>query len=244
MPPAAAAAAHLTTAADPDEDICPSPAAAAAAASEEEAAPPALPAPLPPPPATAEERVERAWAHWRRLGAPRLVVAPMVDNSELPFRMLCRRYGAGAAYTPMLHSRIFSENEKHRDMEFTTCKVSQIHAYGCSRSPPGYDPALAYPNLRIPIQNLLQPACNLDDASDLDVWNSPWQMQIGGIVALMLIVRMGFEYSYVFTTSQQWCHELAKVNTNSWNHNFEVDVCWVVLNCSISPVLLAVMRPP
>jgi tRNA-dihydrouridine synthase 1 len=47
----------------------------------------------------------------------------MVDNSELPFRMLCRRYGAGAAYTPMLHSRIFSENEKHRDMEFTTCKV-------------------------------------------------------------------------------------------------------------------------
>jgi hypothetical protein len=103
-----------------------------------------------------------------------------------------------------------------------------------SRSPPRYDPAaLGYPNLRIPIQNLLQPACNLDDASDLDVWNSPWQMQIGGIVALMLIVRMGFEYSYVFTTSQQWCHELAKVNTNSWNHNFEVDVCWVVLNCSI-----------
>lgn len=121
MSPAdAAAAAHLTTASDPDEDICSSPAAAAA---PEEIAPP-VPTPLPPPPASVEERVERAWAHWRRLGSPRLVVAPMVDNSELPFRMLCRRYGADAAYTPMLHSRIFSENEKHRDMEFTTCKVT------------------------------------------------------------------------------------------------------------------------
>ena len=116
MPPAADAA-HLATAADPDENLCFS--AAAAAAGEVAPAPP-----LPPPPVSAEERIERAWAHWRRLGSPRLMVAPMVDNSELPFRMLCRRYGADAAYTPMLHSRIFSENEKYRSMEFTTCKVN------------------------------------------------------------------------------------------------------------------------
>lgn len=69
--------------------------------------------------------IERAWAHWKNLGAPKLVVAPMVDNSELPFRMLCRKYGAQAAYTPMLHSRIFSENDKYRSMEFTTCKVKE-----------------------------------------------------------------------------------------------------------------------
>ena len=28
-----------------------------------------------------------------------------------------------AAYMPMLHSRIFTESEKYRDQEFTTCKV-------------------------------------------------------------------------------------------------------------------------
>ena len=73
-----------------------------------------------------EARIERAWAHWKKLGQPRLMVAPMVDCSELPFRMLCRKYGAQAAYTPMLHSRIFTENEKYRSMEFTTCQVSLL----------------------------------------------------------------------------------------------------------------------
>ncbi|KAL9999109.1 putative tRNA-dihydrouridine(16/17) synthase (NAD(P)(+)) [Helianthus debilis subsp. tardiflorus] len=68
-------------------------------------------------------RIERAWAHWKRLGEPKLIVAPMVDNSELPFRLLCRKYGAEAAYTPMLHSRIFNENDKCRSQEFTTCKT-------------------------------------------------------------------------------------------------------------------------
>ncbi|KMT09750.1 hypothetical protein BVRB_6g127310 isoform B [Beta vulgaris subsp. vulgaris] len=70
-----------------------------------------------------EARIERAWAHWKNLGRPKLIVAPMVDCSELPFRMLCRKYGAQAAYTPMLHSRIFTETEKYRSMEFTTCQI-------------------------------------------------------------------------------------------------------------------------
>ncbi|RCV23174.1 hypothetical protein SETIT_4G277800v2 [Setaria italica] len=128
----AADAAHLATAADPDEDLCSSAAESAAAAAEEVA--PARP--LPRPPVSAEERIERAWSHWRRLGAPRLMVAPMVDNSELPFRMLCRRYGADAAYTPMLHSRIFSENEKYRSMEFTTCKEDRpLFVQFCANDP-------------------------------------------------------------------------------------------------------------
>ncbi|KAF4377581.1 uncharacterized protein LOC115702719 [Cannabis sativa] len=83
-----------------------------------------------------ESRIERAWDHWKRLGRPKLIVAPMVDNSELPFRLLCRKYGAEAAYTPMLHSRIFTETEKYRNLEFTTCKEDRpLFVQFCANDP-------------------------------------------------------------------------------------------------------------
>ncbi|CUG93604.1 Hypothetical protein, putative [Bodo saltans] len=59
---------------------------------------------------------------WREvLKSPKYVVAPMVDASELPFRMLCRKYGADLAYTPMFHSRSFMESAEYRRKEFSTC---------------------------------------------------------------------------------------------------------------------------
>ncbi len=36
--------------------------------------------------------------------------------------MLCRRHGATAAYTPMLHSRLFLQDPNYRAEHFSTCE--------------------------------------------------------------------------------------------------------------------------
>jgi tRNA-dihydrouridine synthase 1 len=43
-----------------------------------------------------------------------LVVAPMVDQSDLPFRLLCRNYGTNLCFTPMVHAKMFHQKEKYR----------------------------------------------------------------------------------------------------------------------------------
>ena len=48
------------------------------------------------------------------------IVAPMVGASELAFRLLCRRYGATIAYTPMMNSEKFARDQEYRDEEFQT----------------------------------------------------------------------------------------------------------------------------
>ena len=57
---------------------------------------------------------------WDKLGRPRYVVAPMVDQSELAFRLLCRRYAADLCYTPMIHSRLFCTDPSYRAQRFQT----------------------------------------------------------------------------------------------------------------------------
>ena len=54
------------------------------------------------------------YAFYKSIGSPKFIVAPMVDQSELPYRMLTRKYKADLCYTPMLHSRMFAEGEGYR----------------------------------------------------------------------------------------------------------------------------------
>eukprot|EP00301_Raphidiophrys_heterophryoidea_P005437 c12283_g1_i2.p1 GENE.c12283_g1_i2~~c12283_g1_i2.p1 ORF type:complete len:375 (-),score=94.54 c12283_g1_i2:143-1204(-) len=62
------------------------------------------------------------WDFWRSISSPTNICAPMVDGSELAFRMLTRKYGVTLAYTPMLHSKNFSEDPKYRKSFFSTCE--------------------------------------------------------------------------------------------------------------------------
>ncbi|CAM6112485.1 unnamed protein product [Calypogeia fissa] len=101
-----------------------------------------------------ERRIARAWEHWRKLGAPKMHVAPMVDQSELPFRMLCRKYGATAAYTPMLHARLFAQDGKYRTKEFSTCPEDRpLFVQFCANNP----------DVLLEAARLVEPICDYVD---------------------------------------------------------------------------------
>jgi len=65
--------------------------------------------------------VDRDWLrkllqryHGDDYNEPAYVLAPMVENSDLPFRLLCRRYGANLCFTPMIHSKLFVTSSNYR----------------------------------------------------------------------------------------------------------------------------------
>ena len=76
------------------------------------------------------------FAFFESLGSPRYHVAPMVDQSELAFRELCKRYGATLGYTPMIHARLFVESPKYRHEIFSTSSRDRpLLAQFCANDP-------------------------------------------------------------------------------------------------------------
>jgi len=66
--------------------------------------------------------VERQWLrkllqthHGVDYSDPAYVLAPMVDQSDLPFRLLTRKYGCNLAFTPMVHSKLFTTMTSYHD---------------------------------------------------------------------------------------------------------------------------------
>ena len=57
---------------------------------------------------------KKPFEFWDFIGKPKYVCAPMVDQSELSFRLLTRKYGVELAYSPMIHSVVFTTNDKYQ----------------------------------------------------------------------------------------------------------------------------------
>jgi tRNA-dihydrouridine synthase 1 len=78
--------------------------------------------------------VGRQW--WASIGSPRYVAAPMVDASELPFRLLAREFGTDLCYTPMLHSRLLVEQAGYLEANFSTSAADRpLIAQLCGNDP-------------------------------------------------------------------------------------------------------------
>jgi len=82
------------------------------------------------------------WKFWNeQLRKPTRVLAPMVDQSELPFRLLCRKRGVHLAYTPMLHAKLFSTEVSYRKKMIPNYADGQIDidrplfAHFCANDP-------------------------------------------------------------------------------------------------------------
>ena len=60
---------------------------------------------------------------WNSIGNPKYALAPMVDINDLPFRLLCRKYGTELTFTQMYNIKLFAVNEEYRKQT-----ISEIRA--------------------------------------------------------------------------------------------------------------------
>ena len=105
-------------------------AAAAAAAASTEVGPVQIPdLESFPPTGTPKHTKLSSWEFYRSIGSPTRVVAPMVDQSELAWRILSRRYGSDLVYTPMINAKLFAdENHKKKKVKYQEVNFNKEHA--------------------------------------------------------------------------------------------------------------------
>lgn len=89
-----------------------------------------------PPTGTPKHAKMGSWEFYRSIGSPRRVVAPMVDQSELAWRILSRRYGSDLVYTPMINAKLFAdENSKKKKVKYQEVNFNREHAEEGASSP-------------------------------------------------------------------------------------------------------------
>ncbi|KAF2488333.1 FMN-linked oxidoreductase [Lophium mytilinum] len=94
------------------------------------------------PPPNPSKRIKlHGRAFYESIGSPKMVLAPMVDQSEFAWRMLTRSFLPPPsstssppllAYTPMFHSRLFADTPKYREQHFQPLSLKP----GIPGSPP------------------------------------------------------------------------------------------------------------
>lgn len=65
-----------------------------------------------------QERFDNIWSWWQNeMGAPKLVLAPMIGQSDLAFRLLCQENGVTLCYTQMYLDEAISAGEYDRELQ-------------------------------------------------------------------------------------------------------------------------------
>eukprot|EP01083_Nonionella_stella_P001909 5502_1 len=73
---------------------------------------------------------------YKKIGSPKFICAPMVEQSELPFRLLCRSYNIPLCYSPMINSKHYLEHPKYAEVVFQTCPDDRpLIAQFCGNDP-------------------------------------------------------------------------------------------------------------
>mmetsp|Transcript_23373 Transcript_23373/g.30526 ORF Transcript_23373/g.30526 Transcript_23373/m.30526 type:complete len:131 (-) Transcript_23373:447-839(-) len=108
----------------------------------------------------------------------------MVGQSDLPFRLLCRRYGADVCYTEMIYSKKFSECQIYRNSALQTSEKDRPLIVQRKRIGPLFSPWCMQQQPILKFQFFVRFA----SVTDLRI---PWTLHAGfkmlGVVSLLFM---------------------------------------------------------